>query len=382
MALTVYNIEQFEKILISKKNRFQLSSSQKKEIFQKIYKKNHIIIGAAGSICSVFSKYLLSFKPNKVFLIDKDENELTELNRELNVYKNNNCEVNYICCDILNLNLKNFSLINNITGIYNFSALKHVRSEENLISSNYMFKVNSANFLNFNYPKNVKYIFSVSTDKANKPTSLLGVSKKLMEHTLFEIKKKNKKKNICSVRFTNVSFSKGSILKSIYDRCIKGGTFGIPLNVKRYFITHEESASLCFKSLLNECRNNIVLPNPDQINHPKDIYELCLKILKKLNVKFKMNKESLNAKNIKIRFNKILTYGQKRIEDLSVNEEKYITLNDKIIIKTKFRRLNNYQKIIKKLKKNSLADTKKIAKSIYPSFKYENHKKVKLSKNV
>ena len=127
MALTVYNIEQFEKILISKKNRFQLSSSQKKEIFQKIYKKNHIIIGAAGSIGSVFSKYLLSFKPNKVFLIDKDENELTELNRELNVYKNNNCEVNYICCDILNLNLKNFSLINNITGIYNFSALKHVR---------------------------------------------------------------------------------------------------------------------------------------------------------------------------------------------------------------------------------------------------------------
>ena len=232
MALTICNIEKLEKILISKKNRFKLSLSQKKEIFQKVSNKNHIIIGAAGSIGSVFSKYLLSYNPKKIFLIDKDENELTELNRELNAYKKKNCEIHYICCDVLNLNLKNFSSVNKITGIYNFSALKHVRSEENKISSNYMFKVNSAHFLNISYPKNVKYIFSVSTDKANIPSSLLGVSKKLMEHTLFEIKKKNKKKDICSVRFTNVSFSKGSILKSIYDRCIRGGTFGIPINVK------------------------------------------------------------------------------------------------------------------------------------------------------
>ena len=53
---------------------------------------------------------------------------------------------------------------------------------------------------------------------------------------------------------------------------------------KRYFIRFEEAASLCFKSLLNECKNHIVFLMFDQINHPKDIYELCLKILKKLNL--------------------------------------------------------------------------------------------------
>ncbi len=78
MALTVYNIEKLEKILISKRNRFKLSFPQKKEIFQKVSNKNHIIIGAAGSIGSVFSKFLLSYNPKKIFLIDKDENELTD----------------------------------------------------------------------------------------------------------------------------------------------------------------------------------------------------------------------------------------------------------------------------------------------------------------
>ena len=105
----------------------------------------------------------------------------------------------------------------------------------------------------------------------------------------------------------NVSFSKGSILKSIYDKCITGGTFGIPSNVKRHFITHNEAASLCFKSVLKECENSIILPNPDKIGDAKSILVLCKKILKKFNINFKRKSSGYYSKGLKVKFVKALT---------------------------------------------------------------------------
>jgi FlaA1/EpsC-like NDP-sugar epimerase len=376
-----YDIKSFEIDLISKTNRFKITTSQKKEILIKFKNKNHLIIGAAGSIGSVFSKLILLYQPYKVFFLDKDENQLTELNREINLL-NSNSSKEFICYDILNLDIKNFCIKNKIYGIYNFSALKHVRSEENIFSSNYMLKINSAQFLKIVYPKSVKYIFSVSTDKANNPTSLLGLSKKLMEHTLYEIKKKNQKKKICSVRFTNVSFSKGSILKSIYDKCITGGTFGIPSNVKRHFITHNEAASLCFKSVLKECENSIILPNPDKIGDAKSILVLCKKILKKFNINFKRKSSGYYSKGLKVKFVKALTYGQKDVEDLKVNDEIYSNLKDDMLIKTSFKKLKNYDLVVKKIKDKKFFNTNKLIKLFSPDFRSGNHKKIKLSENI
>lgn len=380
--LNFYNINLFEKILISKENRFKITLNQKKEIIKIISNKNHLIIGAAGSIGSVFSKILLSnYNPKKIFLLDKDENELTELNRDINLLKKK-IEIQYICCDVLNFDLKKFSSKFKISGIYNFSALKHVRSEENAISLNYMLNVNSAYFLNQVYPKNVKNIFSVSTDKANAPTSILGLSKKLMEHTLYEIKKKNPKKNVCTVRFTNVSFSKGSILKSIYDKCITGGTFGIPANIRRHFITHKEAASLCLKSLLKECHNNIILPNPNKINNAKSILVLCKKILNKFKINFRETASEIISNRLRVKFVKTLTYGQKEIEDLFAGDEKYYSLNDKMIVKTSFKKLPKYNFVLKIIKNKNTFNVNKVAKLIFLNFKSENYKKVKLSINI
>ena len=80
------------------------------------------------------------------------------------------------------------------------------------------------------------------------------------------------------MRFTNVSFSKGSILKSIYDKCLIGGTIGIPCDVKRHFITHEEAVSLCLKSILKNAENNVILPSPEYIGKQSK-YRICVKIL-------------------------------------------------------------------------------------------------------
>lgn len=381
MSKRFYRIEFLEKNLISKSDRFKINQIEKKEVKQKIQNKNYLIIGAAGSIGSFFSNKILTFRPKKVFFLDKDENELTELNRVINTISTKT-QKEFICNDILNFDLKNFCKKYDINGIFNFSALKHVRSEENIFSSRYMLNVNSANFLNISYPQNVKYIFSVSTDKANQPTSLLGLSKKLMEFTLKETKIKNPSKKICSVRFTNVSFSKGSILKSIYDKCLIGGTIGIPFDVSRHFITHEEAVSLCLKSLLKNNENNIVLPNPEFIGKAKKISDLCKNIIRSFNIQFKEKNSGYYAKGLIIKFIKTLTFGQKKIEDLQVFDEDYFYCNNKKIMKTSFKRLKNYNLVMKIIVSKKSFDIKKLPRLIYSNFKSNNNNKIKISQNI
>ena len=381
MSKKFYGVEFFEKNFISKSNRFNINQIERREIKKKIQNKNLFVIGAAGSIGSVFSKQTLLFQPRRVFFLDKDENDLTELNRTVNTISTK-AQKEFICDDILNFDIKNFCKKYKIDAIFNFSALKHVRSEENIFSLRYMLKVNSAKFLNIAYPKTVKYIFSVSTDKVNHPTSFLGLSKKLMEFTLNQIKIKNPSKKICSVRFTNVSFSKGSILKSIYDKCLIGGTIGIPYDVKRHFITHEEAVSLCLKSILKNAENNIILPSPEYIGKAIKISDLCKNIMKSFNIQFKEKKSGYFANGLLIKFVKTLTFGQKKIEDLYVFDENYIYLNNKKIIKTSFKELRNYNLVIKMIEGKKNINTKKFARLIYSNFKSRNDSKIKLSNRI
>ena len=101
----------FEKKIISKKNRFKLSSEQNKEIKKKFYNSNILIIGAAGSIGSVFTLSMINYNFKKLFLIDKDENSLTELNREILVKNKKTVKkVEFICSDLNLLDLRKIIL--------------------------------------------------------------------------------------------------------------------------------------------------------------------------------------------------------------------------------------------------------------------------------
>lgn len=105
--LDYYNF--FEKKIISNTNRFKLSFLQKAQILKKFNKSIILISGAAGSIGAVFTKSIKDINFKKLYLIDKDENELTELNRELVLVLNNRIKkVEFICNDINLMNLDNF----------------------------------------------------------------------------------------------------------------------------------------------------------------------------------------------------------------------------------------------------------------------------------
>ena len=109
-----------------------------------------------------------------------------------------------------------------------------------------------------------------------------------METNLSKFKKKNKI-FVSSVRFANVSFSNGSILKYIVDRVIYKKPFGIPENIKRFFITHKEASALCFKAILNNSNGKVVLPNYKILKKDYLISELAAKIARYFSYKENKN---------------------------------------------------------------------------------------------
>jgi len=212
-----------------------------------------------------------------------------------------------------------------------------VRSEENLISRKYMLATNSFNFL----PKNIKRlnqlksIFSISSDKAVNPLSVLGISKKIMEYKLGETKSKNKKIFVSSARFANVSFSNGSILKLIVDKVVYKKSFGIPENISRFFITHDESVSICYKSLLPQNNGFIITPNPVILGEQFSIKKLFFKILRVLNIKYKKYKKYFKLSNSSKVFliNKDIIGQKSQEEFFSENENFKKVADDKTVLK-------------------------------------------------
>ena len=315
--------------------RYRLNDSENREI-AKIFKKGNIlVIGACGSIGFPITNEIINYDFNKIYLIDKNENSLTELNREI-ILKSNKSKIkkiSYICCDLTHLNIDKLIKDKKITHYLNLSAVKHVRSEEDINSLKYMFKTNSDSFLPKNKHRHLKIIFSVSSDKAVYPSSMLGVSKLLMEKKLMSYKLKNNSTNICCARFANVSFSNGSILKFVSDRLDQKKVFGIPKNIRRYFITHEEAKNLCLKSMLKKYQNKIIVPSHKSLGKNfliKDLVDIIAKIKKKkINYTYKFNK---NLKSNVVVLTNSNFAGQKLEEMLYYAEEKIkINENDDIL---------------------------------------------------
>ncbi len=378
-----------EKKFISKKNRFKLGKNEIDEIRRDFKGASFLVTGAAGSIGRSFINSIISFNFENLFLLDKDENGLTELNREINLISNLNKvkKIQYICSDLSFFDIKKFIINESITHYMNFAAVKHVRSEENLESIKYMIRTNSDYFLPFlkiNQKHKLKKIFSVSTDKVANPTSILGISKKLMEYRLFEFKKRNPNIFVSSARFANVSFSNGSILKHIVERSQQKQSFGIPEKINRYFITHEEASSLCLKSLLEDVNGNVLIPNKKIINKMFNIKDLCEGILSNFNLKPKYNgKQRKDNNHIRVYLSKDDIRGQKEFEEFNeecenVFEAKNIKNVNLIKLESQFstkRFISTFKNI------EYIDDVYKIVKKSFASFQYKKKSK-KVSKLI
>lgn len=222
--------------------------ANKKKLSAEIKDKKVCVIGGAGSIGSSFIKAILRFEPKSVVVVDLNENGLAELVRD--VRSTHGLFVpDEFRCYTLNFADPIFERIfreeQGFDIVANFSAHKHVRSEKDRYSvqaliENNDIKAKKLMDLLTVYPP--KHFFCVSTDKAANPVNIMGASKRIMEDLVMAY---NKYFKVTTARFANVAFSNGSLPDGWIRRMQKKQPLAAPSDVKRYFVSLEESGQIC-----------------------------------------------------------------------------------------------------------------------------------------
>ena len=235
----------------------------KEELRRKIENKSVLVIGGAGSIGSSFIKAVLPFKPATLVVVDYNENSLAELTRDLRSTKGMYVPKDYVpypmdfatpVFEKMFRKRKGFDIVGN------FSAHKHVRSEkdiysiEALIENNVLHAKKLLDLLSEFPPEEY---FCVSTDKAANPVNIMGASKRIMEDVIFTYSDRFPVK---TARFANVAFSNGSLPLGFVSRLQKLQPISAPLDVKRYFVSPEESGQICMLSCVLGKNREIFFP--------------------------------------------------------------------------------------------------------------------------
>ena len=327
-------MKQFEKTFYKKISFDKDVAESKNILLNKICDQNILVIGGAGTIGSSYIKQILKYKPSKITVVDINENGLTELTRDLRSSNLLNYNPEYITYPVNLLSDTFDKIFNSYTWqvVANFSAHKHVRSEKDKISVEALIKNNvfgAIKLLNLCEQNPAKYFFSVSTDKAANPVNIMGASKSLMEKLI--LSKKNNFR-VSTARFANVAFSNGSLLDGFIYRLQKQQPLSCPSDIKRFFVTPEQSGQICLLATFLGDTGNIFFPKLDF--HRDQIYfkEIALDFLKENGFEPELVKSEKEAKNFDfdkyptkypIYFFKTDTSGEKTYEEFFTEEEDY-----------------------------------------------------------
>lgn len=232
------------------------------ELAEKIGGKSVLVIGGGGTIGAAFIKAILPFRPERLTVVDYSENSLTELTRDLRSAYNHLVPKNYITYpfDFGGAIFAKLYHSQKFDIVACFAAHKHVRSEKDHLAIEAMVRNNVFNtkkLLDLALRSQPQHFFSVSTDKAANPVSVMGASKKMMERVLMAYSNDLK---ISTARFANVAFSNGSLLNGFIYRVLKQQPLSSPWDVKRYFVSPAEAGQLCMLACLMGNSKEIFFP--------------------------------------------------------------------------------------------------------------------------
>jgi len=355
-----------------------------------------LIIGAAGSIGQAVSKEIFKRNPKKLHVVDINENNLTELVRDIR------SSFGYIKGDFktfaLDIGSIEYDAFIKSDGGYdyvlNLSALKHVRSEEDPFTLMRMIDVNIFNTdktIRQSIENGTKKYFCVSTDKAANPINMMGASKRIMEMFLM---RRSVDINISTARFANVAFSDGSLLHGFNQRIEKRQPIAAPSDIKRYFVTPQESGELCLMSCIFGGNRDIFFPKLSEALHLMSFSDIAIKYLKDKGFEpYLCNTEDEARELIKTLpeqgkwpclFTKSDTTGEKDFEEFYTNKEVLdmdrfenlgVIKNEPEYNETQ---LNNFEDTIGQLKSSMNWDKKSIVNEFFkmiPKFGYHDNGK-------
>jgi FlaA1/EpsC-like NDP-sugar epimerase len=243
-----------------------------------------LVIGGAGSIGKAVTTEIFKRNPSVLHVVDISENNMVELVRDLR------STLGYVSGDFRTFALDcgsiEFNALVSAEGpydyVFNLSALKHVRSEKDPYTLMRMVQTNIINTLStLNFSRNCKSekYFCVSTDKAANPVNMMGASKRIMEMFLM---RESLSHSISMARFANVAFSDGSLLHGFNQRFAKQQPISAPNDVRRYFVTPQESGELCILSGLLGANRDIFFPKLSENLHLITFSDIATQFLNNL----------------------------------------------------------------------------------------------------
>lgn len=266
----MFNLNEFIGKYVTKRSESMFLKDieeNREELINKIEGKSVLVIGGAGSIGSSFIKALLPFKPASLVIVDTNENGLAELTRDLRSTKGMYVPEDYIPypMDFASpVFEKMFRSRGGFDIVGNFSAHKHVRSEKDIYSVEALLQNNVLHAkllldLLSEFPP--EEYFCVSTDKAANPVNIMGASKRIMEDVIFAY---SDKFDVKTARFANVAFSNGSLPAGFISRLQKLQPISAPSDVKRYFVSPEESGQICMLACMLGENREIFFPRLEE----------------------------------------------------------------------------------------------------------------------
>ena len=242
---------------------------QAQELAELVSGSRFLVIGGAGSIGQAVTREIFKRNPIALHVVDISENNLVELVRDIR------STLGYIDGDFRTFGIDCGSpeyraLMASSKGydyVLNLSALKHVRSEKDPFTLMRLIEVNILNTIKTIQMANsygAKKYFCVSTDKAANPVNMMGASKRIMEMFLM---RESEQLNVSTARFANVAFSDGSLLHGFNQRFAKLQPISAPNDVRRFFVTPQESGELCLMSCLLGENRDIFFPKLSEHLH-------------------------------------------------------------------------------------------------------------------
>ena len=218
------------------------------------------VTGAGGTIGAELCRQILNYAPEKLILVEQNEPSLYLIQQELCEKSSNPVNIKYVLGDASNfMFIKKLFLDECVSDLYHAAAYKHVPMAElnplSTISNNIGSTIAICNAA---IEANIERVILISTDKAVRPTNLMGATKRLSElifqahaeeFKLKKLKNKDKKIKFSMVRFGNVLGSSGSVVPLFKKQISRGGPVTLThQEIIRYFMTISEAVELVLQA--------------------------------------------------------------------------------------------------------------------------------------
>jgi len=253
------------------------------KLFNKSVKDQNVLVtGAGGSIGSELCRQIIKLKPNKLILLENSENALFNISNEVKNINQNRCPIEIILGNAKNLKIVDELFSSNaIDIIFHAAAYKHVALVENNPISGLSNNISDTLVLAKSASKNkAKNFVFISSDKAVRPTNIMGLSKRICELIIQSMskEKENSGTNFSIVRFGNVLRSSGSVVPLFEKQINEGGPITVTdKRIVRYFMTIKEAVQLVLQASALSVGGEVFLLD---MGKPVKIIDLAMLMIK------------------------------------------------------------------------------------------------------